>query len=839
MSASDQSVVSAHRPPAPSAATYIPVNIDASREVLDATFVSNTIPDINPNSGVVGLCAVPHDRAGIDDLGWHIADFLAFKALLCGETPPKSQTWFSQCDIVGIVKSNPQRYLHGKESRLVNVAAVSSSYTDGRGRVQERDDHIKVETSTERLIEDFLTALSDKAQIAKEKDLPLTVIICGLTTLEQDVFFEENNSRRRVTSERIREVLGNHVDAVVITPALFSAGWMVNPSFCRPPAGKVRADRTEFLARQFGAIFSKDFVDSFSSWSCPFIDWDHLHVEKDGKFPGPLRPSRQQQDAIVAFKVKIHNILAGRFSPVHGDHSLNFDAANDEWQKLVGPRQYKPLSYFRQKWENLGLSSTKAVDETRLEFLGGAFGGNRASQEKHIKHLIYDSFTAWPGYWALPFGRSARAAFTMFLKNDHPDYRDCQEIFNIMEHRSTSAIVADTIFKYFGLPKPYGERCRDWDELKWTKESADITHLIVNRLFGEISKYIPGVNVPPGVNPNHLSVIQRRLEVPASYLSVAIYDHSLAHIGLAETMIKSIVGFMDEIKDRQIELLLKNPELYDKCSAWLNSIHLPIRRLCHTIPTVKSTELSEQSPDVPSETSRGLVNQEVAMKHSTAIIPTRRAAEPVPPAQPKAGAKSNNCNEIIIAKMKELLPHVNFEEGIEILKKEKADLIVQLMSAPQEELVELQKKIRENENVLTMMEELARQREEKSKSSSHGSEKCIGAISSSVSQDASNMHGHQSHQSPSKQLPPHLRRSLEKLIEQSDTKPHTRRHLEEPTKTKARDVLQLSSWRDTSGPPNETRASPVVSRTAQQETKAPEQFDIWIPPHLRGLRHTD
>ncbi|KAI0847618.1 hypothetical protein F5Y00DRAFT_270980 [Daldinia vernicosa] len=844
MSAPKSTAGSVGRPLTPSAPIFVPIDIYASHEVLDASFVTRTIPDISPDSRVIGLCAVSHERAGTDDLGWHIADFLAFKALLCGETHPKAQTWLSQCDIASVVKDNPEHYVHGKDHRLVNVAATSSSYTNRHGTIQKRDDEIKVESSAEKLIQDFLGAISDKSRLIEGKSLPLVIIICGLTTLEQDVFFGETDPKFQVTSDRMREALGEHVDAIVISPALFSAGWLVNPSFCRPPARKMRADRTEFLARQFGAIFAKDVVESFLSWSCPFIDWDQFGGKKDGRFPGPAKPSQQQQDAIVAFKVQIHNTLAGRLSAGHRNHSFNFEADYDDWQKLVGPRRHKPLSHFKQKWEKLGVGSVAKVNEEQLEFLGGAFGGNKKSQERHIKHLVYDSFAALPGYWALPFGRSARAAFRMFLENDHPDYRDCHEIFNIIEHRSTSAVVADMTLKYFGFSKPYGERCRDWDEPKWIKESTDSTHLAANRLFGEISKCIPRVDVPPGVNPNHLSVIQRRLEVPASYLSVAIHNHLGARVGSPQAIVKKISDFFEEIKDRQTELLVKDSALHDKCRVWLNSVHLPIRPQDPIIPPVISTTSPGESPHIAYRTPRASDSRGIAFKFPTTVSQTGKASETVSPPRPKANTTLAGLSNNLPGEMEELLPSIDPRIAIRTLTQEKEDLIKELMEAPPNKLVEIQEKMAENQHLLAFMEEIAQKKGLKSKNGAHESEKRIGAVSPPIHQGDSRVHSREgalqsSHiqqiQSPEQRTSPHLRGPLEK----SDTKSHARRRFEEPAQEKpAGDVFQLSLGRgDTSSSPNETKPLSLTPHTTQKESKPMEKSETWVPPHLRGLQH--
>ncbi|KAI1473844.1 hypothetical protein F4774DRAFT_423848 [Daldinia eschscholtzii] len=829
----------------PSAPTFIPVDIKASNEVLDATFVTHTIPDISPDSGVVGLCAVPHERAGKHDLGWHIADFLAFKALLCGETHPKAQTWLSQCDIASMVKDNPDDYAHGEDRRLVSVAAAASSYTDGYRNLLKRDDDIKVEPSAEKLMEDFLATLAQKSKIAKENGLPLIIVICGLTTAEQDVFFGETDPRIRLTSGKMREVLEDHTEVTIITPALFSAGWLINPSFCESPARKVCAYRTDFLARQFGAIFAKDLVDHFLSWSCPYIDWDQLgNDEKDGTYPGPAKLSKEQQDAIEAFKVKIHNVLAGRLSSGHTNHSFNFEVGNDDWQKLVGPRKHKSLSYFKQKWEKLGVSTGATTNEPRLEFLGSAFGGNKASQERHIKHIVYDSFAAWPGYWALPFGRSARAAFHMFIGNENPDYRDCHEIFNIMEHRSTSAVVADMALKYFGIPRPYEERCRDWDELKWINESTDTTHLAVNRLFGEVSQYIPEVNVPPGVNPNPLSVIQRRLEVPASYLSVAIHNYSLARPRPTQTIVNRIATFFQEVKSRQTELLFKDLEMYEKCSAWLSSINLPIRPRDHIVPPKESTEAAQESTSVSSWSPPTSGIQKLTLDPFVAVESRGEVSEAVSRPPSKAESRLDALADNLPSDMKQLLPDVDMQLGIRTLMQERDNLVIELMNSPPEKLLEIREKMAENQELLVFMERLAREKETKSEKSSYGSEKNTKTVSSSTRQDTSSIHGskrtpQQSRArkvyTPDQGSRRHLRRSWREVDEEDEARIGTEaRNLPEEVK----EMLKVRPEWPPLNSPKEAKPSPSTQpATKKKESEVKAQSNVWIPPHLRGLPH--
>ncbi|KAI0376528.1 hypothetical protein F5Y04DRAFT_285840 [Hypomontagnella monticulosa] len=110
--------------------------------------------------------------------------------------------------------------------------------------------------------------------------------------------------------EAMRQILGDGVDAIVITPALFSSGWQVNPSFCQPTTTKVRADRTEFLARQFGGVFAKGIIEGWLGWKCPFLDLDLV----DGK---------DKNDTLIP---------SGR----RDDHPFDLDPRNDDWGTVAG-----------------------------------------------------------------------------------------------------------------------------------------------------------------------------------------------------------------------------------------------------------------------------------------------------------------------------------------------------------------------------------------------------------------------------------------------------------------------------------------------------------------------
>ncbi|KAI0138057.1 hypothetical protein F4776DRAFT_670712 [Hypoxylon sp. NC0597] len=826
------------QPLTPTAREFAPADAEVSNGVIDATFVTHAIPDISPNSGIVGLCTVPAERAGMDDLGWHLADFLAWKALLCGETHPNAQTWMALCDVANIVNANSELYAHGKDRRIVSGAAVASSYTDEDGNIQQRADGIKVQPDAEKLRADFIIALSEKLKIAQTKGYPLVIIVCGPTTIEQDIFFGKTEVQHCLGSNVIRHVLGNDADAIVVTPALFSAGWQVNPNFCRKPARKVAADRTEFLAKQFGGVFAKEHVGTFLEWTSPLLDCDRVDKkERRNLFPGPAMPNDEQKKTSIALKIKLHSALAGRLSAGHGDHSFYFEAKTDDWESLIGPRKHQPLSYYLQKWAKLGEGSTNMTEPGRFGFLGNAFGGNRTSQLNHIRHLVNESFVAWPGYWRLLMGRNVKKMLKTFLMDQTPDSRLCHEIFNVMEHRATSAVLADMILECFDLPKPYEVRCRDWDESRWLHEASDMDRQAATKTYGEITRYIPGVYVPPGVNHNHFSPIQVALQVPVSYMSVALCFRYLTRSpDLRMEAVKRIYQFLEEIKVRQAVLLLGDSEVQEMCTTWLRSIHMPIRTVDDALAIVKSAgtpaeaaaasnELVLQNSDIRAKTG-GMAPRDVSSK---------QPAEAGPSTSQTAQAEPIDWLDGLPEDAKKLLPKIDPEEAIQLISRVRENIVQELVSGKPGTLEESRSKLAKVQEVLTTLQKEAQKRKEiedaasgskeRTKSESTPTKPCSSGVDWERGMEQKTP---TTTPKPDGYVPPHLRHTAKKSV-----------------KSPEQGKLDAVPFRLSNSP---TRQTPVRStdkeslsftpRSLQRETRETEENRTpkdYVPPHLRGL----
>ncbi|KAK8024144.1 hypothetical protein PG993_012210 [Apiospora rasikravindrae] len=563
----------------PTAAEFVvrPATIDGA--VLDATFVTRSLPDVDGKTCVIALLAVPDDKSGPEKEGWLISNFLAIKTLVSPLANPRAQIWLSLCDTDVVVKQNPSAYTHGSEHRVVSgVAPTVSNDTENIGTV---DGQVPVvfEPDVEKIKSRLFDELSKKSYAAAELGLPVLLVISGRTTLEQDVYLDGYDVV--VTSEQIRDALDTRAQVTVITSSLTSAGWQVNPFFNEDKASLATKKPIDFLARQCGGIFSRTIIDQFLGWKSPFIDNVKVNPSKKDleAHPGPAMPDPDQLKARGEFSNKIHALLASRLFPDHFEHSFSFDTEKDPWVHLIGDRQNRNmLEAYSKIWKQLDILPPSAADDKdRLTFLGTAFGGNRLSQISHLKHLVQESFPSWPGYYTSTFGQNVRAEFGKFLRDPNPSDIDCHVIFSIVEYRMTSMILGDLLIKYAGLDLIWAQRCRDWDEQRYDgmvqKEEVSLAEsATAAKVMGTINRSFPFFYIPPGRELDSTKLHHQRPPRISRYLAIGL---TLRYRELGpelDAALTRVLKMIQQLKDKQVQLLLDDEDLRKKAEAWWKSI---------------------------------------------------------------------------------------------------------------------------------------------------------------------------------------------------------------------------------------------------------------------------
>ncbi|KAK9414289.1 hypothetical protein SUNI508_02388 [Seiridium unicorne] len=516
-------------------------------EVIDATIVTRHPPDIDRNALIVSLCAVPVGREGKNDLGHHVADFLAWKALCSGPwANTNHQVWLSQLDLVDAHRKHS--YSHG--GRDMGSAIGDTTHP------------IIVEPNARALAGKFMKAVLEKSQEAKELNDPLVVFVCGLTSLEQDIFIVEGDDYAAlITSESIRAAIGRSFQVIFVTPSVTSTGWQVNPSFMYPTV--TQADPVQFMARQCGAIFGADIVHTFYREGSPVL----LEKNNDA-FSVPVKKGSDLKATEAEFHNKIHTQLASRFVTNSGNHSFSFEADNDPW-KLIGVRTGIPLAKLAAQWGKLDKVDPSLATASGFQFLGSAFGANRKSQLVHMIHMFKHSLNS-PGYHSSN-SRQIREHFDRLKHDAEQDEVKCRVLFNALEHRMSLIVLGDLITRFFGLSSDMNTRCRDWNEGRWVGLAKDYDKKFINDAWASILKCIPPICLPYDRNIDLPKGLFISLSGPTRYIATALGIHSTKPDNERDETVTQICKLLHRIKAHQVKLICADPEVKELGNAWKDS----------------------------------------------------------------------------------------------------------------------------------------------------------------------------------------------------------------------------------------------------------------------------
>ncbi|KAK9776369.1 hypothetical protein SCAR479_06981 [Seiridium cardinale] len=537
-------------------------------EVIDATIVTRHPPDIDRNALIVGLCAVPVGREGKNDLGHHVADFLAWKALCSGPwANTNHQVWLSQLDLVDAHRKHS--YSHG--GRDMGSAVGDTTHP------------IIVEPNARALAGKFMRAVLEKSQEAKELNDPLVVFVCGLTSLEQDIFIVEGDDYAAlITSESIRAAIGRSFQVIFVTPSVTSTGWQVNPSFMYPTV--TLADSVQFMARQCGAIFGADIAQTFYREDSPVL----LEKTNDA-FSVPVKKDSDLKATEAEFHNKIHTQLASRFVTNSGNHSFSFEADNDPW-KLIGVRTGIPLAKLAAQWGKLDKIDLSLATASGFQFLGSAFGANRKSQLVHMIHtttpdnlpgileegianqgaVVFKHTLNSPGYHSSNY-RQIREHFDSLKHDAEQNEVKCRVLFNALEHRMSLIVLGDLITRFFGLSSDMNTRCRDWNEGRWVELAKNYDKKFINDAWASILNCIPPICMPYDRNIDLPKGLFISLSGPTRYIATALGIHSTKPDNERDETVTQICKLLHRIKAHQVKLLCADPEVKELGNAWKDS----------------------------------------------------------------------------------------------------------------------------------------------------------------------------------------------------------------------------------------------------------------------------
>ncbi|KAH6630464.1 hypothetical protein B0J18DRAFT_378944 [Chaetomium sp. MPI-SDFR-AT-0129] len=547
-------------------------------------------PDFPQNSEIIGVCGVSAENSDQNKYGWMVADFLHWKLLSNGIGDRKAQTWLSSLDIA--------KFLGGVDS--VDDGTIHNIVGEDKQSI------ISLPTNEEGFADSFLEHVVERASVALLKRSALVIMAFVPVTPEQDICMDFGEKKVYLTVEHIRTAIQGALGDVklpvtLITPSPLTGGWLCRPSLMGGHTCSSSDKMMRLMAKACGGAFAERFIRSFTEGDSPLLTDSHRQKIKFND-PMPLRPTQVQTNGFHQFQRQIHETLERRFSDlarVHGfvlspesvDSSTTF---SDAWTEY-GPRQGRSLSAWNQSW---GPHRPQVSHPQRFEFLGEAFGGTRESQVFHMKYLIAIELGTNPGDWDRSVGGGTRNLFTNFTQIHFPSEDDVKRVFDAIEFRTSSIILAQMVAKAFNLPTPGDRKCRYWHD---TMDGMDEEHY--KRLqysFSEAYRLFGHAAVFPGERQHEFKNV--RFPRPARWLSAAIALH-LPHASRQDIegfVCRDISRFMAKVSAVQRILLLEDQMVTRIGRDWIatlgldDGIQLPVLK-SNTSP-IGGLKINNQTP---------------------------------------------------------------------------------------------------------------------------------------------------------------------------------------------------------------------------------------------------
>lgn len=465
----------------------------------------------------------------------------------------------------------------------------------------------------------FSQSLVQSAHAAVLRGTVLALIIFTPVTPDQDICIDFDGKRIFMPADdlyrTINEAVGNvQLPIVLLTPSPFTGGWL-----CRSmnPVRWPSSDQMmRIIGKSAGGAFANRFIRSFTERNCPLMtDYQRAGITYDD--PMPLGPTTLQTNSLHHFQRQIHESLENRLSVLGRDHAfiLRPESArdpsvfSDTWADY-GPR----LGLSFERWAERWGSTRPAINHPpRFEFLGEAFGGTRESQLFHLKHLIDTELQTNRGDWGRQVGGCTGELYASFSQWPMPTEDDAKRVFDALEFRASSAVVAQMVVKAFGLPVPDGFRCRYWhDKMEGV---ADEYYRKLQYAFGEAHGLFDQAAVLPSENQHEFKNV--RFLRAARWLSaaVALRFENGSREEIIEFVSRDVARFVTKIQDTQKTLLLEDKEVTRAGLDWISALGMGREAPAATDPAnsrtdVAATNLANSETEVATEPDgTGIIGQ--------------------------------------------------------------------------------------------------------------------------------------------------------------------------------------------------------------------------------------
>jgi hypothetical protein len=208
----------------------------------------------------------------------------------------------------------------------------------------------------------------------------------------------------------------------------------------------------------------------------------------------------------------------------------------------------------------------------RFEFLGEAFGGTRDSQLFHLKYLSAIELDTCPGDWTRHVGGIAHDLYTGLGERLMVSEDEAKQVFDTIEFRASSMILAHMIAKAFNLPLPDGVKSRYWHDKN--HDVDEVYYAKLQAAFGETNNLFDEVAMLPSENRHGYKNL--RFARAARWLSAAIalrFDN-WSKEDIKKFVLEDIAQFIAKVRNTQKALLVEDGAIKHAGLEWIAAIGL-------------------------------------------------------------------------------------------------------------------------------------------------------------------------------------------------------------------------------------------------------------------------
>ncbi|KAK4137043.1 hypothetical protein BT67DRAFT_454718 [Trichocladium antarcticum] len=534
----------------------------------EASLIIHSPPDIPPNAEILGVCGVSAENADQHKYGWMVADFLHWKTLFYRVGNKEAQTWISSLDLLD--------YLDGiRGIDMDDGAPIRKIAGEHNGQVT------KIPGEADGYMAAFVGQIAQSARAAVARKTTLFIMVFAPVTPEHDICIDFSGEMKTyMTAEHLHETIHDAVGnvplpVILVTPSAFTGGWLCRPWFMNRPACSSSDTMMRVIAKSCGGAFSERFVHAFTHRDTPLLtDIQRAKFMYDD--PMPIGPTTLQTDLLHRFQRQIHESLEKRLSALALQHAFiiprddteDSSSAVDSWTSFA-PRQGRSMRFWAKQWPP---SRPRIENADPFEFLGEAFGGSQQSQLFHLKYLAEIELDTCPGDWNKNGNGTTRLLLLNALRELVPNEDNMKRVFDAIEFRASSMVLAHTIAKAFNLPMPDNAKCRYWVD---TTDGVDEEYYRkLQTAFGEVRGLFGQVPVLPGEKRHDYNFA--RFWRAARWLSAAIALKFAGHSrqDVERFVVKNVARLFTKIQDTQKALLMEDRIVTSAGRKWLAALGL-------------------------------------------------------------------------------------------------------------------------------------------------------------------------------------------------------------------------------------------------------------------------